>query len=160
MNLYWSLTDSKFPHASRILISILADLKTAVVWMVLILPLISSFDLLSIHLRTVPSTPTTLGITVILMFFRFFLNSQARSKYCYIFSLSLIFNLWSEWKNLLYGKFSFFLNFFIKVWSSDRDSVIRLNLKIQENFVHLILWGRFWFVHILFFSIARFQFLP
>ena len=38
----WSLNDSKSPHVSRSLLSIHDDLKCAVVWMISILPLISS----------------------------------------------------------------------------------------------------------------------
>ena len=62
--------------------------------MVLILPLMSnSSSPLFEPLGTVPSSPTTIGITVTLMFYSFF-SSQARSKYSSIVSLS-IFILWS-----------------------------------------------------------------
>ena len=53
----------------------------AVIWMVSILPRISIFPrLFSKPLGVVPSAPTKIGITVILMFHSFF-NSPARSKY-------------------------------------------------------------------------------
>ena len=38
----FSLSDSKFPHIFRTLLSILADLKRAMIWIISILPLISS----------------------------------------------------------------------------------------------------------------------
>ena len=40
---HWSLSDSKSPKSSRTFINILADHNSAVVWMVSIIPLISSF---------------------------------------------------------------------------------------------------------------------
>ena len=54
------------------LLSIQADLNSTVVWMILIVPLIyNSFRLFSKPLGTIPSAPTTMGITVILMFHSF-----------------------------------------------------------------------------------------
>ena len=66
---HWSLNDCKSPQISRTLLSILVDLNDAVVWVVLILLLISnSSNLFFKPLETVPSAPTTTGITVTLMF--------------------------------------------------------------------------------------------
>ena len=57
--------------------------------------LISNFSwLFAKPLRIVPSAPTTISITVTLMFHSFF-SSPARSKYLSIFSLSFIFTVWS-----------------------------------------------------------------
>ena len=41
MVFHWSLSDSKYPQVSRTLLSILADLNNAVIWMVAICPSIS-----------------------------------------------------------------------------------------------------------------------
>ena len=76
----------------RPLLSILADLKV-VICMVFILSLISiSSNLLSKPLGTIPSVPTTIGITIT---FYSFLCSLARSKYLSVFSPSFIFTLLS-----------------------------------------------------------------
>ena len=61
---HWSLNDSKSPQLSIILLGILANLKNAVVWIVLILPLIfNSSNPLSNHFGTIPSTSAIIGIT-------------------------------------------------------------------------------------------------
>ena len=73
MVFHWSLIDRKSLQVSRTLLTILANLNNAVVWMLLILPLIfSSSSSLSTLLETVPSAPTTIGITIPLMFHSFF----------------------------------------------------------------------------------------
>ena len=41
MVIHWSLTDSKSPQVSRILLSILAVLKNAVIWTIIIIIIIS-----------------------------------------------------------------------------------------------------------------------
>ena len=64
-----SLSDGKFPLVSRTYLSILADFKSAMVWMVPILPLISSSPSLFYKpLRIVPNAPATIGITFIFLF--------------------------------------------------------------------------------------------
>ena len=89
----WSLNDSMFPRVSKTHLSILANLN-AVVWKVLIHPLISnSSSLLMKPLGIVPSAQITIGITFTLMFHIFFVG--ARSKYLSRFLFSLIFTLWS-----------------------------------------------------------------
>ena len=52
---------------------------------------------------------------------------------------------------------SFFLS--LEIWLSNLDPVIRLFLKIQENFLHLILQDEFWCVLIPFGNMVKFQFL-
>ena len=70
----WSLIPWSF-------LSILADLCRAVVWMVLILPLIySTLSLFSRILGIVPKAPTMTGITVTFMFPNFF-SSLAISRF-------------------------------------------------------------------------------
>ena len=64
---------SKSPQVSWTFLSILDDLNNAVVWMVLIFLNSNYFSPLSKLFETVPSAPTTTGITVRLIFHRFFL---------------------------------------------------------------------------------------
>ena len=72
------------------LLNILAILNNAVVWMVLIFPLISNYSSpLSKALRTIPNILTTISITIS------FFSSLTRLKYLSDFLLSPIFTLWS-----------------------------------------------------------------
>ena len=92
---HWSLSDSKSPQVSKTLLSILAVLNNAVVWMVSTRPLTSkSSSPFSNPLVTVPNTPITIGIIFTCMFHSFF-NSLARSRYLSFFSHSFSFTLWS-----------------------------------------------------------------
>ena len=89
------LSDSKSPQVSRTLLSILAVLNNAVVWMVCTRPPTSkSSSLFSNPLVAVPNAPITIGIIVTCMFHSFF-NSLARSRYLSLFSHSFSFILWS-----------------------------------------------------------------
>ena len=95
MVFHWSLSDSKSPQVSRTLLSILAVLNNAVVWMVSTRPPTSkSSCLFSNPLVTVLNIPITIGIIVTCMFHSFF-NSLARSMYLSFFSHSFSFILWS-----------------------------------------------------------------
>ena len=86
----WSLSDSKSPQVSRIL---LANLDNTVIWMVSTCPLISKFSSFFTNpLRITPSAPTTNVITVTLFHI---LSSIARSRYLSLFPLSFIFTHWS-----------------------------------------------------------------
>ena len=87
-----NLCDRKSPQVSRTLLSILADLNTAVVWMVSSQPLISKS---TSPFVTVLNAPITIGITVTFMFHIFF-SSLARSRYLSIVLLSFSFTLWSS----------------------------------------------------------------
>ena len=81
MVLHWRLSDNKSPKVSRTLLSILADLSNALVWIISTRPLISKFSILCTNpLVTVPRAPITFGITVTFMFHNFF-SSLARSRY-------------------------------------------------------------------------------
>ena len=96
MVFHWNLSDSKYPQVSRTLLSILADLNNAVVWMVTTRPLISkSFSPLINSSVTVPKASITIGINVTFMFPSFF-NNLAKSRYLSFFSLSFNFCQWSE----------------------------------------------------------------
>ena len=95
MVFYRSLGNSKSPHVSRTLLSILAVLNDVVVWMVSARLLISKPSSPFYNpLVTVPKTPVTIGIIVTFNFHSFF-NSLARSRYLSFFSLSFSFILLS-----------------------------------------------------------------
>ena len=81
---HWRLSDSKSPQVSMTLLSILAVLNNAVVWMVSTCPTTSkSSSPFSNPIVTVPNAPITIGIIVTCMFHSFF-NSLARSRYLYL----------------------------------------------------------------------------
>ena len=93
MVFHWSLSDSKSPQVSCTLLSILAVLNNAVVWMVSTRPPTSKSSIpLSNPLVTVTKAPITIRIIVTFMFHSFF-NSLARSRYLHFFSHSFSFNL-------------------------------------------------------------------
>ena len=95
MVFHWRLSDSKSPQVSRTLLSILAVLNNAFVWMVSTCPPTSkSSSPFSNSLVTVPNAPITIGIIVTRMFHSFF-NSLARSWYLSFFSHSFNCILWS-----------------------------------------------------------------
>ena len=156
-----SLSDSKSPQISRTLLSILADLNNAVIWIVLILPQISNSAILfSKSLRANSSAPTKTDITVIFLFLSFF-SSQARSKYLFILSLSFIFILWSAWtRKSIDDKFIFFLEintksdclikigWFIYISKSQRISCISFScINFGLYIYHLLLWWNFNLLH-------------
>ena len=69
----WSLSDSKSPQDSRTLLSILAVLNNAVVWMVSTRPPTSKTSRhFSNPLVTIQNAPITIGIIVTCMFHSFF----------------------------------------------------------------------------------------
>ena len=73
MVFHWSLSDSKSPQVSTTLLSILAVLNNAVVWMVSTCPPTSkSSSPFSNPLLTVPNAPITIGIIFTCMFHSFF----------------------------------------------------------------------------------------
>ena len=91
----WSMSDSKSPRVSWILLNILADLNNAVVWTVSTRPVISKSSSSCInHFVTVPRAPITIGNIVIFIFHSFF-NYLASSTYLSLFSHSFNFTLWS-----------------------------------------------------------------
>ena len=66
---HWSLSESKSPQVSRTLVSNLAELNYAVVWMVSICGLFSKSSCpFTSLLGIVPSAPITIGITATFMF--------------------------------------------------------------------------------------------
>ena len=93
MAFHWSLSDSKSPQVSRTLLSILAVLNNAVVWMVSTRPPTSkSSSPFSNSLVTVPNAPITIGIIVTCMFHSFF---QFPSKVEVLIPLFTFFQFYS-----------------------------------------------------------------
>ena len=91
----WGLSDNKSPQVSWTLLSILAVLTNAVVWIVSTRPPTpKSPSPFSNPLVTVPKAPITTGTIGTIMFHSFF-NSLARSRYLSFFSHSFSFILWS-----------------------------------------------------------------
>ena len=94
MVFHWSVSDRKSPQVSRKLLSILADLNNAIVWMVSTRPLILKSSCPSANPSvTVLSVPIAIDITVTFIFHSFF-SSLARSRYLPFFSLSFSFIPW------------------------------------------------------------------
>ena len=106
---HWSLSD-KFSQVSRTLLSILADINNAVIWMVSTRPVISkSSSPCTNPLVTVPRAQITIGIIINFMFHRFF-NSLARSRYLSSFHiLSISLSGPPGQQSLPFCKFSFLL---------------------------------------------------
>ena len=91
----WSLSDSKSPQVSRTLLSILAVLSNAVIWIVSHRLLTSkSSRPFNNPLVIMPKAPITIGTIVTFMVHSFF-NSLARSMYLSFFLHSFSFILWS-----------------------------------------------------------------
>ena len=93
MVFHWSLSDSKSPQVSRTLLSILAALNNAVVWMVSTRPPTSkSSSPFSNPLVAVPNAPITISIIVTCMFHSFF---QFSSKVKVLIILFTFFQFYS-----------------------------------------------------------------
>ena len=155
MDFYWSLSDSKSIQVSTTPLSFLADLNNTVFWMVSILPLISTSPS---PCTTLPSAPITICINVTFMFHSFF-SSLARSRYLFLFSLSFSFTQRSAATVKSTIRQVLFFVYYHKVTSSGRDKMIRLYLKIPENFVRLIFKDGCWVVHIPFVCVVKFKLL-
>ena len=154
------LSDHKSPRVSRTLLSIMADLNNAVVWMSSTRPLISkSSSPCTNPLVTIPSAPIAIGITVTFMFHSY-ISSLARYRYFSLFSTSFRFTRWSAGKaksSIRQVLFFFAENY--EVWSSGWNKTIRLYLKISKNCMNLIFQGGFWVVHIPFIHMVKFKLL-
>ena len=157
---HWILSDSKFPQVSRTLLSILADLNNAVVWMLSTCPLISKSSCPCTNpLVTVPRASITIGITVTFMFNRFFYYLSKIWAFIFLFTC-LQFTLWSAVtvKPTVWPVHFLFVDYLL-VWSSCCDLRIRLYLKIPKNFVRHIFLDRFWVMHKPFVRMVKSKFL-
>ena len=144
MVFHWSLSDIKSPQVSRTLLSIMAVLNNAVVWMGSTRPPTSkSSRPFSNPLVTVPNAPITIGVIVTCMFHSFF-SSLARSRYLSFFSHSFCFILWSAGTakstilQVLF--FCWLLSLFLLLLLFDRDYA-RENMNINAQCTSLL--GRF-----------------
>ena len=149
MVFHWSLSDSNSPKVSRIVLSILAVLNNAVVWMVSTHhPTSKSSRPFNNPSVTVPKAQTTIGIIVTFMFHSFFPNSLARSRYLSFFSLSFSFiRVIRDSKVLNFGN-SLFLLFIMR---PGLLADIRWSVCISKSHRSLrvsILLDRCWVVHI------------
>ena len=132
MVLHWSLSDNKSPQVSRTRLRILAVLSNTVVWIVSTRPQISkSSRTFNNPLVIVPNAPITIG-TIVTFIFHSFFNSLARSRYLSFISFSFRFILWSAGtaKSTFLQLFFFFVDYY-EVWSSGRDQVICLYVKVS-----------------------------
>ena len=166
MVFHWSLSDGKSPQVSRTLLSILAVLNKAVVWMISSRPPTSkSSRPFNNPLVTVPKAPITIGI-IVTMFHSFF-NSLARSRYLSLFSHSLSFILWSAGtaKSTILQVLFLFSFFFLLItmrscllfeiwWSvcmskSHRSLCVSFSRTTTGLYVyHLLVWSNLDFSHI------------
>ena len=107
MVFHWS--DFKSPQVPRTLLSILAVLSNAVVWMVSSRPPTSkSSSPFSNPLVTVPKAPITISIIVTFMFHSFF-QFPSKVEVLILFSHSFSFILWSVRTNSAILQVLFFL---------------------------------------------------
>ena len=131
MVFHWSLSDSKSPQVSRTLLGILAVLNNVVVWMVSTSPSTSkSSSPFCNPLVTVPNAPITIGIIVTCMFHSFFQFSSKVEVLILLFTFFQFYSVVSRDSKVDYFASSLFVADYYQVWSSDRDSVIRLYVKV------------------------------
>ena len=139
MVFHWRLCDCKSPQISRTHLSILAVLNNVVVWMFSTRPPTSKSSSPFCNLLvSVSKAPITIGIIVIFVFHSFFF--LAWSRYLSFCSHPFSFILWSAGtaKSTILQILLFFVDY--KVWSSGRNYVIRVYVKVQSEFMCVILF--------------------
>ena len=133
---HWSLSESKSPQVSRTLLSILADLNNATVWMVSTRLLISKSSSPFINpLVTLPRAPFTMGITAIYMFHSFF---QFPSKVEVLILLFTFFQFYfvvsRDSKAQNFASYLFFFVNYYKVWRLGDPSVYQTSRGVCMSF--------------------------
>ena len=104
---WWNLNDSKSPHVSKTLLSILADFNRAVIWMVCTCVLISnSSSPFTNPLETVRSAPIIIGIIVTFIFHSFSVPLQGPGTYLSFHLPSILLCDLQEWKSQQFSKVS------------------------------------------------------
>ena len=169
MVFHWSLSDNKSPQVSRTLLSILADLNNAVVWIVSACLVISkSSSLYTNPSVSVPRAPVTIDIIVTFKFRSFFFQFHSHVKLLIPLFALFQFYPWIRWDSkvhnfLFFLYFFFFFFFFLIIISSGRLAEIRWSVCISksqrslcESFswtdsglykYHLFVWPNFSFLH-------------
>ena len=148
----WSPSDSRSLRVSWTLLSILADLNNAVVWMVSIpQPISNSSSSPTKPLVTVPSPPITIDIILTLIFHNFF-SSQAGSKSLSLFSLSFYFVICRDYKVHLTAGFLALLlttrSGFLCISISQTILCVSFSSTYScLNIYHLVEWSTFSFLH-------------
>ena len=137
---------------TRTFLSILADLSNAVVWMVSTCPLISKFlsPLIS-ALGIVPSAPTTISITIAIMFHSFF-SLGTYLSFCFS---SVLPCGQPGWQSLLFTQFSSFCwrSLDLVIWLRLNDPFVFQNPKefcashSELCMYHLFVWSHLNFLH-------------
>ena len=107
MLFHWSLSDSKSPQVSRTLLSILALLNNAVVWMVSTHPPTSKSSN-PFNSPLVSKAPITTDIIITFMFHSFSIPWQSRGTYPSFHFLSVLFCGQPGQQSRQFCKFSFF----------------------------------------------------
>ena len=154
MVFHMSSSDSKSTQVFWTLLSILADLHNAVVWVVSSshFQIIQSLDQhFSVYTERIDYNWSHRHSQNSIVFFSF----QARSRYLARISFSFNFILWSAGtaKSTI-RQFLFFVDYH-QVWSFDWDKVIYFYHKIPENFVRLIFQDGFWLAYIPFVRMVK-----
>ena len=157
----WSFSDSQSPQVSGTLLSILAVLSNAVLWIVFThTPTSKPFRLFNNPLVTVPKAPVTIGIIITSMFHSFF-NSLARSMHLSFFSHTFSFILWSARRaksTILQIIFYLFIILLLSIIRSDLLATIRWSVCISKSIRSLcVLFSRCWVVYIPLVSVFKFK---
>ena len=119
---HWSLSDSKSPQVSRTLLSILAVLNNAVVWMVTTQPPTSkSSRPFNNPLVTVTKATISIGIIVTFMFHSFFQISSEVEVLILLFPLFQFYSVVSRDSKVDNSADFFFFFDYYTVWASSRD---------------------------------------
>ena len=143
MIFHLSLSDSKSPQVPRTLLSILADLNNAAVWMVSTRTVISkSFSYCMNPLITVTRTPIIIDIIITCMFLSFFQFLSKVGVFIFLFTFFQFYSVVSRDSKVYNSVSSLFFFFLLPGLVVSRDSVINLYLKIPEAFVDLIFQDR------------------
>ena len=157
----WNLSDSKSTQVPRTLLSILANLNNAVIWMISTRPLISkSSSLCTNPLVAIPSAPITTGISVTFTFHSFF-NSLAMSRYLSLFYLSFSFTLWSAgitksttWQVLIFlltiTRSGHLTDIGLSVCNSKSQRTLCVSFSRMDSelcIYHLFMWSNLNFLH-------------
>ena len=124
----WSLCDNKSLQVSTTLLSILADLYTAEIWMITTCPQISKSARPSTnHLGIVPSPPNTIGITVTFMFHIFFSSCKVQA-FTSLFTFFKFYIVLPGHQNPLFGRFfCCWQSIDLVVWSRLGDTFVSQN---------------------------------